>query len=241
MRKTLSHPNLQSLRFERIDLEHAPARTALHHASFSFPTGIVQIRGKQESGVSALLECLCRLRPPVSGSYYIDDLNVYRASQREFLPYRRAIGCAFDNRGLIHSLSLLENLSLPLLYHYGLSETAATEKAVDYLEHFAISGERELRPSLVSRASVKFCLLARAFLLDPVLLVLDEPTRDLSEEKIPLLVDIIHLHQKEHGLKSVILVCEDSAFLSHFSHHTVHLSEHRLTLDAASVVEGRTA
>ena len=117
---------------------------------------------------------------------------------------------------------------LPLLYHSELSLKDARERAFRYLKHFDLYPARDMRPGAVSSGTRKACSLARAFMLRPKMLVLDEPTLGLGRGAVEHLVQMIELHQKEFGLKHVIIGTEDELFLSYFDFHTIDIQNHQL-------------
>jgi phospholipid/cholesterol/gamma-HCH transport system ATP-binding protein len=142
---------------------------------------IFGVVGGSGAGKSVLLRSILGLRKPDSGSVelYGRDVRTLAASDRDTLV--QSYGVTFQNGALISSLSVAQNIQLPLREHYSLSEKTLDELAEMYLLMVGLAPESGSKfPSQLSGGMVKRAALARALALEPKLLFLDEPTAGLD-------------------------------------------------------------
>ena len=222
-------PTIKSMRFEGLHFHYNPETPILTNVDFDFPMdSITWIRAESGKGRSALLQLLAGLLTPTSGAYLINQKNVVDMSFEEFNPYRMALGYAFDLGGLISNRTLFENLMLPLMYHKVLPHEDAQKKVFEDLEFFKIKGHKDQRPSMVSGQIRKLVCLARAMILNPQVLLLDDPTIGLSPAALQQLVEKIQT-LRELGYLNHIFVCtNDEKFISKFDVKIVQLDNFSL-------------
>ena len=142
---------------------------------------IFGIVGGSGSGKSVLLRAILGLRPPDGGTVelYGRDVQSMASSDRNTLV--QSYGVTFQNGALISSLTVAQNIQLPLREHYSLSEKTLDELAEMNLLMVGLAAESGAKyPSQLSGGMVKRAALARALALEPKLLFLDEPTAGLD-------------------------------------------------------------
>lgn len=226
MKSALAH-----LEFSALSLGHVDMDPLISECTFSFPdVACVRLRGQLGSGVSSLLLCLAGQLKPLSGKYLVEGVDVNGLDEKKFRAFQTTVGVAFDNGGLISHFSLAENLMLPLIYHTETSEKEVNELAYQRLNQFGVAICAALRPGTVSTGTKKAAALARALILDPSIVILDEPTQGLSQEGIKTLVELLKIHCQERGLKRIVCATEDDRFLSHFENATVEIKDRKLQL-----------
>lgn len=174
-----------------------------------YPGEILGIVGGSGSGKSLLLRYMVGLSPPQKGKIIYHTTPPYPSTQ---------IGVLFQYGALISSLSVLENIALPLREIAGISQTLAAEIALMKLDMVGLSASNAVQsPSELSGGMVKRVALARALALDPEILFLDEPTSGLdpiaSEQFDALIQDLQHQLQTTivmitHDLDSLIQICD---------------------------------
>lgn len=156
-------------------------RTVLDGINLDIARGETMVLlGASGSGKSTLLRHIIGLEQPDSGTVTVNGINLASASKRELHALRRSIGVAFQNAALFNSMSVEDNLSLPLRELTALPES--TIKLMTWmklwvvgLSDFGSACPRELSGGMKKRAAV-----ARALSLDPEILVCDEPSAGLD-------------------------------------------------------------
>jgi phospholipid/cholesterol/gamma-HCH transport system ATP-binding protein len=197
----------------QLDWHYGP-RQVLFDISMDVRQGeIMIIMGGSGSGKSTLLRHLVGLMPPVPGKIKLlgKDFGALRAMEK--LEMRRKIGVAFQFGALFSSMSVAENVKLPLRELTKLNERTMDIMARMKLEVVNLSGFGDLMPAALSGGMVKRASIARAIIMDPKLLFLDEPSSGLDPAVSSALDDLI-LRLREAMDISVVIVTHDidSAF-----------------------------
>ena len=161
------------------------------------------LEGSMGSGRSSLMKILAGLIVPQKGSYFINGEDVLQMSFEEFLPYRLHIGYTFDYSGLLANRTLKDNLLIPLLYHKLATQEEAEKRVNHLLEVFKIIGHENQRPASVSGAMRKATVVARGFILNPEMLIMDDPFVGLNDEQGENIVELIKDHRSTKGLRHV--------------------------------------
>ncbi|HEV7491373.1 MAG TPA: ATP-binding cassette domain-containing protein [Rhodanobacteraceae bacterium] len=156
-------------------------RRVLHGVDFSVNPGEIRvIMGGSGSGKSTLLRHLLGLQRPRSGSVRLLGVDLRNASEREMLDLHRRIGVSFQGGALLTSLTVGENVALPLREHTRLDPSTIRIMSRLKLEVVNLGGFQDLMPSQLSGGMVKRAALARAIVMDPKLLFFDEPSAGLD-------------------------------------------------------------
>lgn len=139
------------------------------------------IVGGSGSGKSVLLRTMLGLRKPASGSVRIEGKEVTTQSERELLTLKRRYGVMFQRGALFSSLSVAQNVELPIVEHFKIEPGLLRELALLRIRMVGLSEEEAMKfPSQLSGGMTKRAALARALALDPAILFLDEPTSGLD-------------------------------------------------------------
>ena len=143
-------------------------RRILHDVDFSVNAGEIRvIMGGSGSGKSTLLRHLLGLHKPRAGTIRLLGVDIAKASPRELLDVRRKIGVSFQGGALLTSMTVGENVALPLREHTTLDEHTIRIMSRLKLEVVNLGGFQELMPSQLSGGMIKRAALARAIVMDP--------------------------------------------------------------------------
>ncbi|MGB0135023.1 ABC transporter ATP-binding protein [Dokdonella sp.] len=156
-------------------------RRILHGVDFSVNAGEIRvIMGGSGSGKSTLLRHMLGLNRPVAGTVKLFGTDLANASDREKLDVRKRIGVSFQGGALLTSMTVGDNVALPLREHTELDEQTIRIMSRLKLEVVNLGGFQDLMPSQLSGGMIKRAALARAIVMDPRLLFFDEPSAGLD-------------------------------------------------------------
>jgi ABC-type transporter Mla maintaining outer membrane lipid asymmetry ATPase subunit MlaF len=175
-------PNIKVLEMRDIGIGmmHDPEKVVVEGVNWAVAAGeFWVIAGEQNSGKTDFLMTLDGLMAPVNGSYRFFG-NEVRMFDETRLAERLRVGFVFESGQLFHHLTLGRNVALPLQYHRDLTDDAADREAQPLLELMGLSPLAGALPSGVSRNWLKRTGLARALMLKPDVLLLDNPLRGLD-------------------------------------------------------------
>src|SRR3984885_1285175 len=190
-------------------------REVLHGLTFDVRRGeTLVIIGGSGSGKSTMLRTLVGLEKPSSGQVHIAGVDITKASAREMDAIRKKIGLAFQGGALIVSLSVGENIALPLLEHTTLEASTIEVMVRIKLEQVGLSGFENYSPAQLSGGMKKRAAFARAMAMDPEILFFDEPSAGLDPITAAGIDDLILKLKKAYSMSMVVVTHElASAFL----------------------------
>ncbi|MCY1041762.1 ABC transporter ATP-binding protein [Corallococcus sp. bb12-1] len=182
------------------------------------------ILGGSGSGKTVLMKHMIGLLKPDSGKVIVDGEDIVPMSVQGLQQVRRSFGMVFQAAALFDSMTVFENVAFPLRQHTSLSEDAIREKVRKRLDLMSLKPEVENRfPADLSGGMRKRVGLARAVVLDPKVVLYDEPTTGLDPITTDSVDEMILTAQKELGVTSVVIshdiasafnVADQIAFLS---------------------------
>jgi phospholipid/cholesterol/gamma-HCH transport system ATP-binding protein len=168
------------------------------------PGEIMVIMGGSGSGKSTLLRHLLGLETPVAGEVRLLGDDITKMRWGRMLELRRKMGVAFQSGALLGSLTVGENIMLPLREHTRLDESTMRIMMRLKLDVVNLPGCEDLMPSQLSGGMVKRASLARAIIMDPKLLFLDEPSSGL-DPVVAASIDELILKLNEAGMSMVVV------------------------------------
>lgn len=177
--------------------------------------------GGSGAGKSVILRSLIGLEKPDSGKILINNVDIVPFNEQELLPIRKQVAYAFQGGALFDSMTVYENLAYPLRAHTDLVESAIAEKIHHQLAEFGLEKSIMLYPGELSGGMQKRIGLARAVIMQPEIILYDEPTAGLDPYNTRKIQDLI-LRLKAKGVTSILVthdiptamaVCDKFAFL----------------------------
>ncbi len=181
-------------------------RVVLHDVSASFARGeFVVLVGKSGSGKSTLLNLVSGIDLPTSGEITIAGQPLTRMSERERTLFRRrSIGFIFQFYNLVPTLTVLENLLLPLELN-GRVTARDRIAALDLLAQVGLADRQHAYPDRLSGGEQQRVAVARALVHDPLLVLADEPTGNLDSETSQQVLDLLDTLTRRAG-KNLLMV-----------------------------------
>lgn len=169
----------------------------------------VSILGPSGSGKSTLMYILGMLDTPSTGKYIINNQDTSELSDDQISKLRNSfIGFVFQQFNLINKLTVLENIMLPAIYFNGSLTYDIKDRAWELLKRFGIDHRAHASPNKISGGEQQRVSIARALILDPQLILADEPTGNLDSTNGEIILDLIdELHDKDK--KTVIIVTHE--------------------------------
>ncbi len=174
---------------------------------------IMVIMGGSGSGKSTLLRHMLGLETATSGSIRLLGVDICKASAEELHELRLQMGVAFQSGALFSSMTVGENIMLPLYEHTELDHKTMEIMARLKLEVVNLAGFENLMPSELSGGMIKRAALARAIVMDPKLLFCDEPSAGLDPVVSASIDDLILKLRDAMGMTIIVVTHDlDSAF-----------------------------
>ena len=193
---------------------HYGPRKILDDINFSVKKGeIMVIMGGSGSGKSTLLRYLLGLETPTSGCIKLLGKDITKMNVQEMHNMRKNMGVAFQGGALFGSMTVGENVRMPLCEHTKLDENTMRIMSRMKLEVVNLAGFEDLMPSELSGGMIKRAALARAVVMDPKLLFFDEPSAGLDPVASAELDELILRLREAMNMTIVVVTHElDSAF-----------------------------
>ena len=188
---------------------------ALRDVSLEIEEGeFLAIVGPSGSGKSTLLNMLGCLDKPTSGAVFIGGVNTASLSENELAEIRRKkIGFIFQQFNLIHSLTALENVALPMFFA-GVKSDARIKRAAELLAKVGLRERMHHKPSELSGGQQQRVAIARALSNNPAVIIGDEPTGNVDSETGDAIMGILEGLNRNEG-RTIIVVTHDMEIAAH--------------------------
>lgn len=178
--------NITNLTFTRDD------RTIFDKVNMTVERGkITAIMGPSGSGKTTLLQLIGAQLYPDAGQIIINDTNIHELSRKDLYKARRKMGLLFQSSALFTHLSVFDNVAFPLREHTTISPAMIKEIVLMKLEAVGLRGAANLMPAQLSGGMARRVALARTIVLDPELMMYDEPFTGQDPISMGVLVRLI--------------------------------------------------
>jgi len=193
----------------------------------------VALLGSSGSGKSSILNLIAGLDRPTSGSVVVKERDLAKLSREELAKYRlRVVGMVFQSFNLIPSMTVTENVELPLRFaevDRGRRDSLAREA----LGRVGLKARMSHRPSELSGGEQQRAALARALINQPQLLLADEPTGNLDSHTGKEILDMVRDFNRELGM-TVVMVTHERALAERYAQRMIFLADGKLVDDLAN-------
>ncbi len=189
--------------------------------------GITTMLGPSGTGKSVLLKHIVALLYPDQGDIRVFGRSVVKMSEDELFSMRENFGVLFQDGALFGSMDVYENVAFPLRKHTKMPEDKIRELVMQRLSEVGLEGAQHKMPNEISGGMRKRAGFARALVLNPKIVLFDEPDSGLDPVRTSLLCDLILDVHKEHG-GTYLLVTHDISTARKVSDHVGLLYQGRL-------------
>jgi len=184
---------------------------------------LVAITGKSGSGKSTLLNVITGIDKPTEGSVTINGIHIEKLSESELASWRgRNVGVVFQFFQLLPTLTILENVMLPMDFCNTYAKKERKERALALLRMVNIEEQADKFPSTLSGGQQQRVAIARALANDPPVIVADEPTGNLDSQTATAIFELFA--KLASAGKTVVVVTHEREFASYFE-NTFHITD----------------
>lgn len=206
-------------------------KQVLRDVSFNVRAGeALCVLGRSGTGKSVTLKLIVSLLKPDKGKIWIEQDEITRFNETELSRVRRKLGFLFQDAALFDSLTLYENLALPLLRLTGKSPQEVDFVVDRVLRQVGLAGDKQKMPSELSGGMRKRAGLARALVLEPRILLADEPSSGLDRITASEIDELLLMQKAEHKT-ALIVVTHDVHGARRVADRIVVLHQGRLVAD----------
>ncbi len=201
--------------------------------SMDIPRGLVTtIMGPSGTGKTTLLKMIGAQLKPEKGTVNFDGQNVHRLGRRHLFDVRKRMGMLFQSGALLTDLSVFDNVAFPLREHTDMPESLIRHLVLLRLHAVGLRGARDLKPAQLSGGMARRVALARALILDPEIIMYDEPFTGQDPISMGVLVELIATINEALNLTSLIV--------SHDIGEAMSISDYVVIISDGAVVQAGT-
>ena len=200
---------------------------------------VTALMGPSGTGKTTLLRLITRQLVPQHGAIYVNGANIAKLSLRELYELRQRFGMLFQNGALLTDISVFENVAFPLREHTKLTNRLIRHVVLTKLHAVGLRGAADMMPSQLSGGMARRVALARAMVMDPDILIYDEPFVGLDPISMGVIVRLVRKMNDALGITSII-VSHDVAEVSTVADRSFLIS-HGKVAASGSPDELRTA
>jgi ABC-type lipoprotein export system ATPase subunit len=228
---TASAPYIQLRDVRKVYKTTAGEFLALHRVNLSFERGeFTAIMGKSGSGKSTLINMITGIDHPTSGSVRIGEIDLYKMKEGRMAEWRgRNMGIVFQFFQLLPTLTVLENVLLPMDYCNVYDPAERVSRAQAWMDLVGLDGLADKLPAALSGGQQQIAAIARALANDPPILIADEPTGNLDSRSANLVLNLFE--ELASKGKTILLVTHDPTLVRR-AHRRILISDGELVHEA---------
>lgn len=226
----MDHPIIETNHLSKIYKNDSVETVALTDVSFKIGKGeFVAIMGPSGSGKSTLMHILGALDLPTSGGYLLDGKNIEKLSDDDLADIRnRKIGFIFQAYNLLPRTTALKNVMLPMMYAQTPKEQR-DEIAKKYLEMVGLSDRMDHTSNQLSGGQQQRVAIARALVLNPAILLADEPTGNIASVQAE---EIMAIFQKLNDEGNTIIMITHEPDIAEHAKRIIHIKDGKIFADS---------
>ncbi len=214
--------------FDQVTLAYQD-RPILNRLSLSIPAqGLTLLLGPSGVGKTTLFKLITGQICPDQGDVRINGQSMTQASLKVVYQLRKQMGMLFQSAALLSELTVFENIGLPLKVHLKLTESTYQERVHQALDHVGLSDAGALYPRQLSGGMSKRAAFARAMILNPVLMLYDEPLSAQDPVTCQSLLKLMHAGKIRQGHAGIVI--------SHQIQSLLPIVDHIVLLDRTGIV-----
>jgi len=217
------------IQFHNVCKAYQKDSSALEDITLTIPKGdFVYLTGPSGAGKSTLLKLLYCAEKPSRGVILVNGQNITRMSSRQIPYLRRRVGVVFQDFKLLNSRTIFENVAFPLEVQ-GKRRFEVSQKVYQALKLVGLEHKLKKHPLELSGGEQQRVAIARALVIDPQVLLADEPTGNLDDANT---AEIMNLFKGANARGStVVLATHDKAMIRQFPRRTIVLADGRVVSD----------
>ena len=166
---------------------------------------ITALMGPSGTGKTTLLRLITRQLIPQEGAIYVDGVDISTLNQTELYEMRQRFGMLFQNGALLTDLTVFENVAFPLREHTKLSNRLIRHIVLTKLHAVGLRGAADMMPAQLSGGMARRIALARAMVMDPEILIYDEPFVGLDPISLGVIVRLVRRLNDALGITSIVV------------------------------------
>ena len=208
--------------------EHGPTKTfVLRRINLEIKEGeFVSIMGPSGAGKSTMLHLLGMHDSAWTGEYHLLDHPIHKIAKKERMElYKKYFGFVFQSYHLLDSLTVYENLDIPLSYR-NIKKSERDSIVCDVLDRFQIVGKKDLYPNQLSGGQQQLVAVARAIVANPKIILADEPTGNLHSSQGK---EIMDLFKRLNDAGTTIIQVTHNEKNAEYGHRIIHIVDGWIT------------
>lgn len=174
--------------------------------NIAIPKGrVTAIMGPSGTGKTTLLRLITRQLVPDNGRIFVEGVDIATLNQKELYRLRRRFGMLFQNGALLTDISVFENVAFPLREHTQLPNRLIRHIVLTKLHAVGLRGAADMMPAELSGGMARRVALARAMVMDPDILIYDEPFVGLDPISMGVIVRLVRKMNDALGISSILV------------------------------------